>query len=51
MNLEVGGYLSTLSFKAIREIDHDLILGMDFLKVSMWNYDRGKDCGEPEKEG
>ena len=32
VNLEVGGYLSTLSFKAIREIDHDLILGMDFFE-------------------
>ena len=32
VSLEVGGYLSTLSFKAIREIDHDLILGMDFFE-------------------
>ena len=32
MSLEVGGYRSTLSFKAIREIDHDLILGIDFFE-------------------
>ena len=33
MSLEVGGYLSTLSVKAIRDIDHDLILGMDFFEI------------------
>ena len=32
VTLEVGGYLSTLSFKAIQGIVHDLILGMDFFE-------------------
>ena len=32
VSLEVGDYIRTLSFKAIRDIDHDLILGMDFFE-------------------
>ena len=32
MSLEVGGYITTLSLKAIRGIEHDLILGVDFFE-------------------
>ena len=32
VSLEVGGYLNTLSFKAIHGIDRGLILGMDFFE-------------------
>ena len=32
VSLEVRGYIATLSFKAIRRIEHDLILGMDFFE-------------------
>ena len=32
VSLEVGGHMSTLAFKAIQGIDHDLILGMDFFE-------------------
>ena len=31
VSLEVRGYISTLSFKAMQGIEHELILGMDFL--------------------
>ena len=32
VSLVVGGYLATLSLKALRGMEHDLILGMDFFE-------------------